>query len=76
MSTCETCRFWQADFLEENSTSIWNVAGFRVCKCPALNQDFWNEGKEAGSGVCYLSMDAPVEFLTGPEFGCVHHESK
>lgn len=76
MSTCDTCRFWQLDFLLENPAHPWSVCGFRVCKCPILHQDHWEPGEEAGSLVCFQSVDSPVDFLTGPEFGCVHHEAK
>lgn len=69
MNTCDTCKWW-----DRQSYSVDPPFVGRKCFSPLFEDS--GSGNPEGS-VTQSGMDAGyVELLTGPKFGCIHHESK
>lgn len=81
MNTCQTCRFWTplaSDAIKQfairhNDNTI--AAIFRDCTHPLMSVRSRNQ-EALGSPSAALGMQneltAPI--ITGPQFGCIHHE--
>lgn len=61
MNTCDTCKWWMS-------------RDYPHCVC---------ENKKVSDGTpsqipneAYLAVHDEGEFVTGPKFGCIHHEPK
>lgn len=86
MKTCKTCKWWTGT----PETGEFNPAGFRECKCPKVtseNNDPDDLVKRNNAGdewtaerndICWASAHDyyQAEIVTGPNFGCIHHEEK
>ena len=87
MNTCKTCKCWrEAKFRTESPPMSWGfcssgkmgACGMLITVPPKAEAvAYYNEA----CGVDELRIDTRIEdgsgeILTGPEFGCVHHEPK
>ncbi len=72
MQTCKTCKWWlevtdrQLKSMAEQSLSL-------KCECGVLN------AKGGDDGIRFETewpWDGEEWFVTGPDFGCIHHEEK
>lgn len=71
MNTCKTCRWW--GFEKEEVTRLHKTIA-KACGFPKV--DINDEGYEAVTGDKF-GLDYPVcDLITGPLFGCIHHEEK
>ncbi len=73
INRCKTCRWWQREEDIPGSQSVFSHG-----KCTHLKVDYTStEWIDADDSLTQWGMDAGyVDVATGPEFGCVHHESK
>lgn len=60
---CKTCKHWAK---EENVCDVW-ASPCRVCESPHMSGDEITPATAVAS-------DFHRSILTGPEFGCIHHE--
>ena len=68
--TCKTCKWW-----EEPTDYVRTVTTAGYCRSPKL-VDINDRGYEGVAGTGF-GMDYPVcHLVTGPDFGCIHHEPK
>ena len=65
MNQCKTCDFW-GEFGTQES--------FGICHHPKLADLGAVRGQ--GPDVLGYEFDEGVAILTGPEFGCIHHEER
>ena len=64
MNTCKTCKWWDKEPFYSQDCPM------RECKHPKFGTD-----SRLSDGLAQAGMDAGyVNILTGPDFGCVHHE--
>jgi hypothetical protein len=70
LGTCKTCRWWGM------YKDAWKGES-KACGSPILvDIDGHKDGYLAVSGDGF-GLDYPVcDLMTGPDFGCVHHEEK
>lgn len=66
MKTCSTCRHWER--WEENTCG--------ACRGPMLTY-YWPKDAQVEGGQEFKDEgDDRLTMITGPDFGCVNHESK
>jgi len=63
MKNCETCKHWSDKEVPYNKV-------VRECNNKKINDDYYNDEPDG----LYYSYQEGGYFLTGPKFGCVHHE--
>lgn len=70
MNTCKTCIHWVASHLNE---AEW----MKECRSPKLMEsgDQYRNGFENARDVLIYSYSEGGYFNTGPDFGCVHHQT-
>ena len=61
---CKTCRWWEDNDMYGNGVSY--------CTSPANRRD----SPYRPDGACSMGEQGKEDILTGPDFGCVHHEWK
>lgn len=66
MNTCDTCKFWFARCEDDRTETI----------CTNENLDCDKRGETACGCDAYAEGNRTGAILTGPKFGCIHHESK
>lgn len=64
MSTCDSCKWW----FKCGPDSTGFDRGIGGCSHPKL------DGPDAVDSLT-VETDQPVGILTGPKFGCIHHEN-
>lgn len=64
MNTCDTCKFWGKEHHAETENR-------KFCKHRKLDPDVY-EGMDFAT--VYDGIDSLI--MTGPKFGCIHHEPK
>lgn len=75
MNTCKTCKWWTH---YEGVTSL-SEAGFNRCANPSLSRQdrSWKTGQLASDNLEIVTGNPTRGYIcTGPDFGCIHHESK
>jgi len=73
MNTCDTCKWWDT---EDVHTLCSSIAG--DCKFPkSLTPEQMLRGVDIPEDWCdtQIGDDDRTMFLTGPKFGCIHHEA-
>lgn len=72
MNTCDSCKWWIAALPEEDC----EIGVMRFCKNSKLHADLFDD-HDLSDEMGQFGMDAgyPVQ-ITGPKFGCIHHETK
>jgi hypothetical protein len=72
MKTCETCRFWMPTDLDPGQ-SIDIQYGACIHQKMDYTSDDWTPAED---GTAQTGSDAGwPTWITGPRFGCIHHES-
>lgn len=67
MSTCKTCKYWDSEILDPIHFK-GERENMRLCN----NEDLCDMGdNKLSAGETWGSAQRP---MTGPNFGCVHHE--
>lgn len=85
MNTCKTCKWWpETDFVQHQfhpDTANWireRETTTRECTNPKLNGD--TDGTSKFQNINEARPEAAdfhgICFMTGAEFGCIHHEPK
>jgi hypothetical protein len=82
MSTCKTCRYWE----DPDSLETWHE--LRYNRCQTFDDDVrlcihpkcGSEAKEgpmyADGSMAFANDYYQAYWVTGPDFGCIHHEPK
>jgi hypothetical protein len=74
MNTCKTCKHWtHPDYGNPNYFVV--KAGFGTCECPKLDKSYTN-GQPATDDMILPRGGGPMDVCTGPDFGCIHHQTK
>lgn len=69
--TCETCRHWD----ETSRIAGRDFSSMRVCM--QTNKEAWLiYGTMAFGPAGFVANGGPQDIVTGPHFGCVHHEPR
>ena len=68
---CATCKFWT---FEPAASWDYNAITKGTCECPKFV--YMGDGKSMEEDGLGYSDDESLhaDFVTGPKFGCVHHE--
>lgn len=72
MKTCKTCKFWtpcRTDTQRDGTKVVVGECDF----CPDPNELSTTLGVDYGA---YDDSGLYAQIVTGPDFGCVHHEEK
>ena len=69
MNKCKTCQHWNTDTRIRN---IHNGVLFGSCESENLTEDIGNSSYQPQNLV--YPYNEGGYFLTGPEFGCIHHK--
>jgi len=70
MNTCKDCKYWDQNPVEY---SIPSGTTHRECTCPKID----GKADRGEDSVQVWGEDATyVNIATGPDFGCIHWESK
>jgi hypothetical protein len=64
MKTCRTCRWWTGRTCSNPKLAEWAI------------RDEDAIDKFPDSALATASDDWGSQFITGPDFGCIHHEAK
>lgn len=76
METCKTCRWWGIRNINGNATVAYEGDSKACCSPKLIDIEEHKEGYAAIKGDGF-GLDYPVcDLMTGPDFGCVHHEVK
>lgn len=72
MNTCATCKHWQPNIAGKPQRPIG------ACYAPKMQSStlaIMDDPTAAGLDDCWSAVNAPpIVLLTGPKFGCIHHE--
>lgn len=69
VKTCDTCKWWGSEKYKEDETLKFD---YRLCNHPKL----FPNGEAPEDGLTDAGMDAGYQdLITGPKFGCIHHEA-
>lgn len=68
MNTCKTCRYWGEGFYRDDDAD-------RICDHPKHGECVDSNHKGATDLLIYPYSEG-ASFITGPNFGCIHHEAK
>lgn len=71
MNTCDTCKWWGNKKEAYSDTGSDNI---KPCGSPCIDTDY--TGEDCAEVENNGHQDERSFFITGPKFGCVHHESK
>lgn len=67
---CKDCRWWQGVGVD------W-PDGFKRCESPKIVDISERETDVPADGAAFSDIEGyGADFLTGPEFGCIHFEAK
>ncbi len=71
MPTCETCKHWDhyVDTLTGKHPGFWGI-----CTCELIKNGDPPSRRDAAS--FWAGGDREFHLLTGPAFGCVHHQPR
>lgn len=69
MNTCKTCKWWRPF----NVSGASKIFGMGQCENDLLAGGGYPSPNGMHAGEVWSNPCSP---MTGPEFGCVHHESK
>ena len=66
---CKTCKFWQKYPEHDERIDPW----LKECKSPRVNEE-----KTSQNGVlCWDGIEVSSQpMLTGPDYGCINHQSE
>ena len=67
---CKDCRYWQI------TDRHWTKVEKNTCRAPAMLFGYGFEPHEVPDDGVLIEDDEGWGWLTGPDFGCVHWESK
>lgn len=73
MNTCKTCKWWLFWNERENPSSILNADIWGSCENPLLESNIEDRHTNGLSASECRQGEVPS---TGPDFGCIHWESK
>lgn len=66
MGTCRSCISWKP----------YETSGFGTCDNPNWRKGYHIQYKDMKSNQLIVENDEGWGFMTGPDFGCVHHKSR
>lgn len=80
MKTCISCKHWEVSQEKRRNPAL----KYGVCMCWKMNSDIYYNSKHhdrhatTDTDVAFASGygGVPLYIETGPEFGCIHHESQ
>lgn len=67
MPTCDTCKYWKASYLKKGKMCCDFIDTISAEKPPSNVELEATASDDSG---------LMAELVTGPKFGCVHHQSK
>lgn len=79
MSICETCKWWNSPkMFRDHGDEMWEYE-LGQCMSPGLRRIYPTKRVEeipnSNPDDAYIDIDF-AHLMTGPHFGCVHHEAK
>jgi hypothetical protein len=72
MNTCDTCKHWGPN---RGIHSVHQVI-MGACYSPAIDDNSISDVADNPAFACLDTPGEPGKLVTGPKFGCIHHEAK
>ena len=72
MNTCDTCKHWGPNRGDQSRKIELRIMG--ACYSPNVNADGISAVADNPSFACLDCPSDPGKLVTGPKFGCIHHE--
>jgi hypothetical protein len=74
--TCKTCKWWGPNFVPErkNARKVVELPQVGGCYSPARTN--LDDLMDNPSGFVLEAEEGGADLLTGPDFGCIHHEDR
>lgn len=69
MNTCKSCKWWGVNLADAHLQD-----GYGSCDFPEMLEDVRHQIPADDNAYCYTNE--PGNIMTGPNFGCIHHEPK
>ena len=72
MNTCKTCKYWTT--IKGSSCSRKEADRLHFCNAPKIKYGYGIEECDISDDGVLIEEDEGWGMLTGPDFGCIHHE--